>query len=83
MFCSHVLNIAHVCLFTMFYIIRLFLKIETTSSGGSDAHVFNSTKYFGEKSLNGIHRDLLLSAKHGGFNLMTQSCGVLVKLLLV
>ena len=47
MFCSHVLNIAHVCLFTMFYIIRLFLKIETTSSGGSDAHVFNSTKYFG------------------------------------
>ena len=46
------------------------------SSGGSDAYVFNSTKYFGEKSLNDIRRDLLLSAKHGGFNLMTQSCSV-------
>lgn len=53
-----------------------FVTGELQSSIVSGSYVFNSTKYFGEKSLNDIRRDLLLSAKHGGFDLTTQSCGV-------
>ena len=53
-----------------------FVTGELQSSIVFGSYVFNSTKYFGEKSLNDIRRDLLLSAKHGGFDLTTQSCGV-------
>ena len=53
-----------------------FVTGELQSSIVSGSYVFNSTKYFGEKSLNDIRRDLLLSAKHEGFGLTTQSCGI-------
>lgn len=41
------------------------------SSISIDIYVFDSTKYFGETSLNDLRRDLLMSAKNGGFDLST------------
>ena len=41
----------------------------------TDVFVFPRDRYFGEDSLNDIQRDLMLSAKLGGFELVTYSSG--------
>ena len=42
-----------------------------TSSISLDVYTFDPTKYFGEMSLNDLRRDILTSAKKGGFDLST------------
>ena len=44
-------------------------------SSALDFYVFSRDRYYGEDSLNDVRRDLLLSAKLGGFELVTHSSG--------
>jgi len=44
-------------------------------SSALDFYVFSRDRYYGDESLNDVRRNMLLSAKLGGFELVTHSSG--------